>query len=231
MDTKILTVGLSNEYAHRFGSCCAIVQLSLTLCNTVEQAISFINKQPFCLIILNAASWSSDDTQDAVKRLRALTFAPLLILSTGEAVAPTLEVGADVCIPPDVDNDVLFSQAMALIRRNQIYNHNSTSETEGIVFHRGDLVVDLRHYRVTLAGEEVHLRRRDFRLLALFVRNPGIVLTPQEISEAVWMNEINYSHNVTAAVAELRRRLDDDSNAPRYIETVHGVGYRFLLTE
>ena len=231
MDTKILTVGLSNEYAHRFGSCCAIVQLSLTLCNTVEQAISFINKQPCCLIILNAASWSSDDTQDAVKRLRVLTFAPLLILSTGEAVAPTLEVGADVCIPPDVDNDVLFSQAMALIRRNQIYNRNSTSETEGIVFHRGDLVVDLRHYRVTLAGEEIHLRRRDFRLLALFVRNPGIVLTPQEISEAVWMNEINYSHNVTAAVAELRRRLDDDSNAPRYIETVHGVGYRFLLTE
>ena len=231
MDTKILTVGLNNEYGHRLRSCCSIVQLSLTLCNTLEQALDFINKQTFCLIILNAASWSSNDTQGAVKRLRALTFTPLLVLSTMEAAAPTLEVGADVCIPPDVDNDVLFSQAMALIRRNQIYNCNSTSDTGGIVFHRGDLVVDLRHYRVTQAGEEIHLRRRDFRLLALFMRNPGIVLTPQEISEAVWMNEINYSHNVTAAVAELRRQLNDDSNAPRYIETVHGVGYRFLPTK
>lgn len=228
MNREIISVGLSDDRNAALNSRFSVVQLSILPCKNFDRAAKLLERESCCLIILDASTMEATTAEAAIRELRNTTFAPILVLSPRQAAASSLEVGADVCMPPETGIDILKSQAMALIRRNEIYNHYDPDNADSIVFHRGDLVIDLRRYCVTQDGVEIHLQRREFRLLALFARNPGIVLTTERISEAVWMDEENDSHNVTVAVAELRRILKDDKNNPTYIETVHGIGYRFL---
>ena len=228
MNREIVSIGLSDDKNAALRSRVAVVQLSVISCQDVNEAAILLERKSCCLFILDASSIETASAEDAIRLLREITFAPILVLSPRPAAASSLEVGADVCMPPATGMDILKSQAMALIRRNEIYNHYDPDKADSIVFHRGDLVIDLRRYSVTQGGAAIHLQRREFRLLALFARNPGIVLTTERISEAVWMDEDADSHNVTVAVAELRRKLNDDKSNPTYIETVHGIGYRFL---
>lgn len=228
MNREIICVGLSDVKNAELTSRVSVVGLSISPCKDISEATRLLERKCCCLIILNASSMDAGSAETAIRVLREITFAPILVLSPRPAAASSLEVGADVCMPPETGMDLLKSQAMALIRRNEIYNHYDPDHPDSIVFHRGDLIIDLRRYSVTQGGVSIHLQRREFRLLALFARNPGIVLTTERISEAVWMDEDTDSHNVTVAVAELRRKLNDDKSNPSYIETVHGIGYRFL---
>lgn len=231
MNREIISIGLSEAKTGELTSRMSVVELSISPCKDISEAARLLERKSCCLIILDASTMEAATAEAAIRVLRNITFAPILVLSPRQAAAFSLEVGADVCMPPETGMDILKSQAMAIIRRNEIYNHYDPDNADSIVFHRGDLVIDLRRYCVTQDGVEIHLQRREFRLLALFARNPGIVLTTERISEAVWMDEGSDGHNVTVAVAELRRKLNDDKNNPTYIETVYGIGYRFLPTK
>ena len=228
MNREIVSIGLSAVKNDELKSRVSVVELSISPCKDVSEATRLLERRSCCLIVLDASLMDISSAETAIRVLREITFAPILVLSPRPAAAFSLEVGADVCMPPETGMDILKSQAMALIRRNEIYNHYDPDKADSIVFHRGDLVIDLRRYSVTQGGVPIHLQRREFRLLALFARNPGIVLTTERISEAVWMDEDTDSHNVTVAIAELRHKLNDDKSNPTYIETVHGIGYRFL---
>ena len=89
-------------------------------------------------------------------------------------------------------------------------------------------MIDPIRHRVTLGGKEIILQPREFRLLLHFARNPGIVVTPDRICETIWQSGYDRTRDVTAVIAELRRKLGDSKGQPTYIATVHGVGYRFL---
>ena len=233
MNRSVFAIGLNENTNHALQSSCAVLNLSLISCATISDALPILEKIPFCLVMLWAATWTSEDVQEAVRTLRELTFIPILVISTLDSIAPSLEIGADVCVLATIPFHILFSQMLALIRRNEMYNTKSQdgNNSTGVIFTHRDLKLDLRRHRVTLAGEEIRLQRREFRLLTLFIQNPGIVLTPDQISEAVWMSEDNYPHNVTVAIAGLRQKLKDNKSNPTYIETVHGIGYRFLADE
>ena len=96
---------------------------------------------------------------------------------------------------------------------------------------RGDLMIDSARHRVTRNGEGIALLPREFRLLSYFAHNPGLVLNTEQLGQAIWLSEHNYDRDVTKVVSDLRRKLDDDRATHTYIETVHGVGYRFVPTE
>ena len=92
----------------------------------------------------------------------------------------------------------------------------------------GPLRVEPASRRVTLDGKEVHLTMREFDLLAFFAENPGRVFSRDQLMESVWGEPwFDDTSTVTVHVRRLRAKLDDDPAAPRFIETVWGVGYRF----
>ena len=64
-------------------------------------------------------------------------------------------------------------------------------------------MIDPIRHRVTLAGLEIYLQPREFRLLLHFARNPGIVVTPDRIGEVIWQNSYDHNRDVTAVIAEL----------------------------
>jgi two-component system KDP operon response regulator KdpE len=95
-------------------------------------------------------------------------------------------------------------------------------------YEAGDLVVDLAARRVALKGEDVHLTRTEYRLLALFVKNSGKVLTHRFLLHEVWGPGCEQqTHYPRMYVATLRRKLEEDPADPKYLLTEQGVGYRF----
>ncbi len=91
-----------------------------------------------------------------------------------------------------------------------------------------DVEVDPRNLRLTVGSVVRPIEPRSFRLLLFLIDNPGRALHKDEIMAAVWPDAFVSDNSVTRAVTQIRKALDDDAKAPRYIETVPTVGYRFI---
>ncbi|HSI87743.1 MAG TPA: winged helix-turn-helix domain-containing protein, partial [Pyrinomonadaceae bacterium] len=91
-----------------------------------------------------------------------------------------------------------------------------------------DIVVDAEDFTVTKSGELVTLTPRAFDVLAYLVRNPGRVVEKQEIFDAIWKDTFVTDNALTRVMKEIRGVLGDRATEPRYIETVHKRGYRFI---
>jgi len=116
----------------------------------------------------------------------------------------------------------LLARVRAILRRSE-----PVAAESGVVRH-GDLELDLEGYRVTVGGREVSLTPTEFRLLALLATAPGKVFTRQELLEHLWgSSAAGELRTVDVHVRHLREKLRDDPAAPRFVETVRGVGYRF----
>jgi two-component system response regulator MtrA len=93
---------------------------------------------------------------------------------------------------------------------------------------RFDLTVDSARRRVTRDGEELALTPLEFEILVTLARNPGVVLSREDLMDRVWgYRDYAGGRVVDSHVARIRRKLGDDSAEPKYIRTVHGVGYAF----
>jgi DNA-binding response OmpR family regulator len=92
----------------------------------------------------------------------------------------------------------------------------------------GDVVLESSMRRVTLAGDEVDLTRKEYELLALLMRNAGTVLTRERLIDEVWdTNWYGSTKTLDVHVSGLRKKLGDDAGTPRYVHTLRGVGFRF----
>jgi len=91
-----------------------------------------------------------------------------------------------------------------------------------------DVVVDPHAHRVTRGGTDVALEPKAFACLRLLIERQGELLTRDELLDAVWKHRHVAPATLSRIIALLRRALGDDADEPRYIETVHGLGYRFV---
>jgi DNA-binding winged helix-turn-helix (wHTH) protein/Tol biopolymer transport system component len=96
------------------------------------------------------------------------------------------------------------------------------------IFRFGNIEVRENEYALTRAGETVKVEPTAFRVLLYLLRNPGRLVTKDEILASVWHDAAVSDNSLTRSVATLRRLLDDSSREPRYIATVQTLGYRFL---
>jgi DNA-binding response OmpR family regulator len=95
----------------------------------------------------------------------------------------------------------------------------------------GELEIDMLHRRVRVDGRDLHLTPLELSLLYLLAANAGRVLTRDEILDHLWGDDYAAESNVVdRQVRQLRAKLQDDWRRPRYIATVPGKGYRFVVT-
>jgi TolB-like protein/DNA-binding winged helix-turn-helix (wHTH) protein/Flp pilus assembly protein TadD len=97
-------------------------------------------------------------------------------------------------------------------------------------FRFGDFVLDLDGYALRRGDVATRLQPKTFDVLRYLVENPGRLVTKQELLDAVWPGVIVTENSLTRCIKDVRRALDDDVDAPRYVETLPRKGYRFLLT-
>jgi DNA-binding response OmpR family regulator len=96
----------------------------------------------------------------------------------------------------------------------------------------GDLVIDGARRSVTVGDHPVALTTLEFTILDALARDPGIVLTRQQLLDAAWgIDFVGEEHVLEVHIANLRRKLGDSPASPRFIVTVRGVGYRLQVGE
>ncbi len=185
------------------------------------------------------------------QRLRAESTVPILLLSAkGEEADRVhgLEQGADDYLTKPFAMRELLARIAAMLRRAQMStganpsaslttngtaathlrsDQDDTSRAETLIV--GALTIDRSRHQVTLQGRSIVMRPKEFDLLHHFVRHPGIVFSRGALLRAVWGYDYPIeTRTVDVHVRWLRQKLEDDPSQPRWIETVRGIGYRFV---
>lgn len=138
-----------------------------------------------------------------------------------------LELGADIYISKPFETRELLAQVKALLRRMQ--SQKQVAETGWLVIDER-LRIDFARRMVEREGHEVHLTKLEFNLLQYLAEKPGIPVGRSELIDNVWKYEAGedtLDSAVNTAVNKLRSKIEPDPANPRYIHSVHGIGYRF----
>ena len=163
---------------------------------------------------------------DVCRELRAASGVPIIILSArGEEADRVvgLELGADDYVVKPFSARELIARIRAVLRRTAAPAASQDGPIE-----IGTVRLDPAKRSVTLDGEPVELARKEFDLLALLMREAGAVVQRERLIDEVWdVNWFGSTKTLDVHVSALRRKLDDDPAAPRFIHTIRGVGFRF----
>ncbi|MDQ2942424.1 MAG: response regulator transcription factor [Candidatus Dormibacteraeota bacterium] len=120
-----------------------------------------------------------------------------------------------------------FSPAELVERVNAILRRSAPGAVPTAMLKHADLEVDLERREVRRGGEPIDLSDLEFRLLVAVIEAQGRVLTRNRLIETVYgMDRDVFGRTIDVAIRRLRAKLGDDSDSPRYIATVRGVGYR-----
>jgi DNA-binding response OmpR family regulator len=165
---------------------------------------------------------------DICRLLRSESNVPIIILtakSTEGDVLRGLELGADDYITKPFSPREVVARVKTVLRR--VYNHRSDSSRDELDF--GDLVIDIKRHEVRIDDDVVHLTPKEFKLLETLAREPGRAFTRMELVERAFGYDYEgLERTVDAHVMNLRKKIESDHTNPLYIETVYGVGYRFM---
>jgi two-component system, OmpR family, alkaline phosphatase synthesis response regulator PhoP len=165
------------------------------------------------------------DGLDVARELRRTSSVPIVMLTArGEESDRIvgLELGADDYLVKPFSPRELVARVRAVLRRA------GGTVVGAEVLRASDIEVDLPKMRVLVAGRRVDLTPTEFHLLATFVREPGRVFTRGQLLDALHGVTVeSYERAIDAHVKNLRRKIEPEVGRPRYVLTVHGVGYRF----
>jgi len=162
---------------------------------------------------------------EVTRAIRAKSSVPIIMLTAKAAEADRvvgLELGADDYVVKPFSPRELVARVRAVLRRYE----GEGSEVERIV--AGGLEIDLKTRELKVDGRNVDLTPTEFDLLAYLARHPGQVFTRlQLLREVQGYTYDSFARTIDTHVKNLRRKIESDPKSPRYILTVHGVGYRF----
>jgi DNA-binding response OmpR family regulator len=167
------------------------------------------------------------DGLEVCRRLQAGRWVPVLMLTARTEEADKVAgfaVGADDYLTKPFSLRELTVRVKAILRRvERITSPPSTDPIE----HAG-LSVDPAKRKVSVDGEEVQLTPLEFEILLALAREPGVVLSREQLMDRVWgYRDYAGGRVVDSHVARIRRKLGEDGAEPRFVRTVHGVGYAF----
>jgi DNA-binding response OmpR family regulator len=169
------------------------------------------------------------DGWDVVRALRRETDIPIILLTARSEESDQvvgLELGADDYVVKPFSPRALVARARAVLRRLRGQVIPPT------VVRSGGLEVELEGHRASLDGQPLHLTPSEFRLLSVLVQHPGQTLSREQLMDHLHGAAFNsFDRSVDSHVKNLRRKLESDPSRPRFIETVYGVGYRFIEQE
>ncbi|MGW4055678.1 response regulator transcription factor [Streptomyces sp. NPDC004779] len=193
-------------------------------------------ERPSYGVILLDLGLPDQDGYQVCARIRKLTATPVIMVTARGDVRSRihgLNLGADDYVVKPYDTGELLARIHAVSRRRAAAPApaddgagGTGSAAEAAVLHLGAVAVELPTRRVSVDGEPVALTRKEFDLLALLARRPGVVFRREQIISDVWQTSWEGTgRTLEVHVASLRSKL----RMPALIETVRGVGYRLVV--
>ena len=191
-----------------------------------RSAIAEMRENPPQLVVLDLMLPGLSGIEVA-KQIRAKGTTPILMLTargSDEDVLLGFEAGADDYLVKPFSPKVLVARVRAVLRRTGAEPGDEAAKPIAI----GDLSIDSRTREVLVGGHPIELTATEFELLRVLTEHPGWVYSREELLESVWgYNYLGDSRLVDVHVANLRRKIGDDSAESRYVCTVRGAGYKF----
>jgi len=221
VDDDRKTVDLIRLYLERAG-------FGVRVAHDGERALELVGESVPDLLILDLMLPKIDGL-DVCLAVQAVNPVPVIMLTArtteGDKLAG-LETGADDYMTKPFSLRELVARVKAVLRRTR------GADGEPSEVRSGDLVIDLLHHEARLSGELVRLTPKEFNLLRVLAREPGRPLTRARLLErAFGFDYDGLERTVDAHIANLRKKIEPDPAHPRYVVTVPGLGYKFVVEE
>lgn len=194
---------------------------------TVKEALSLFRKNRYDLLLLDVTL--PDGTGfDICKEIRSRSTIPIIFLTASDqeiSIVRGLDMGGDDYITKPFKLNELLSRIKALLRRSLQF-----SKAEAILEANG-IRVDTTERLVWKNGESVDLPLVEYKLLCLFMQNPNHLMPREMILDRMWDGNGNFVDDNTLSVyiRRLRNKIEDKPNAPKYLLTERGIGYKWVV--
>jgi DNA-binding response OmpR family regulator len=224
MATRVLIIddderlnALLGEYLGPFG-------YAVTAAATPDEGLRKLKSNPPEIVVLDVMLPGMDGFA-VCRKIRESSGVPVIMLTARGDVADRivgLELGADDYLAKPFEPRELVARMQAVLRRGR-------PDEEEEVVRVGKLEVNFATCAAKLGGRALDLTTAEFKLLALFVKHRGRVLTRDRIlDETRGLDWESFDRSVDIVVSRLRHKLGDDAREPEYIKTVWGMGYSFI---
>ena len=239
--TFIVMVGLAGSSRKSVGDCVLLVEdetsisepfshaleregfVPVVAATVAEARAAFRERDPD--IVLLDLMLPDGDGRDLARELQAESQVPIIMLTArGSEIDRVvgLELGADDYVVKP------FAAAEVIARIRSVLRRSRRREPAGKLT-AGDVTVDVAARQAWLSGRELSLTRKEFDLLVRLAQSAGQVVTREDLMSDVWdENWFGSTKTLDVHMTALRRKLGEDPAAPRHIQTVRGVGFRFV---
>lgn len=191
-----------------------------------EEGLALFNKENPHLIVLDVMLPGKSGFE-ICKEIRETSKVPIIMLSARGAIDDKLtglDLGADDYMPKPYEPRELVARIQSVLRRVENFK-----QADGKILRSQDLIVDLNKATVTLAGNPVELTTMEFEMLCLFMQNPGVTLSRDQVVDKLRGIEWDsIDRTIDVLISRLRSKLKEDVKNPRFLKTIWGSGYRFV---
>ncbi|GJM74293.1 DNA-binding response regulator [Paenibacillus macerans] len=191
-------------------------------------------KQKFDLILLDLMLPGMNGFEIMSKLRSEGVTTPVIILTaknTEEEVVQGLKSGADDYITKPFGVAELLARVAAVLRRANGQEERESAVPDNSQISLGALTIFPEKYEVTLNGEAITLRPKEFEVLLYLARKPGVVMTRDDLMNAVWgFDYIGGQRTVDVHVSSLRKKLELDPQSV-HIDSIRGVGYKLVVNK
>ncbi len=198
--------------------------IDFTLCETGESGLEEFGRKKYELIVLDI-NLPGIDGFEFLQSIRKKSSIPVVIVSareTDEDIVLGLGIGADDFVTKPFSPKVLIARVRAHLRRA----FDSRASIKKLI-RFGSFALDEEGYRLEKEGERIPLPPREFEVLRYLLRNAGAARTLEQIYDFVWGNKYGDIATVAVHIQRIRKKIEKDPANPYFIETIHGLGYKF----
>ncbi|MEH7108548.1 MULTISPECIES: response regulator transcription factor [Bacillaceae] len=198
------------------------------------EGLQYLESETVHLVVLDIMMPRLDGIQACMK-IRESRNVPIIMLSAKSQDMDKimgLTTGADDYVTKPFQPLELVARIKSQLRRYLRLNHldgnlQSSDSQQMDVITIDELIMNVSTHAVSVEGKDVKLTPREFAILELLARNPGVVFSTERIYERVWNEPFYDSENtVMVHIRNLREKIENNPRTPRYIKTVWGVGYK-----
>jgi two-component system KDP operon response regulator KdpE len=224
MNARILVVDDEPQITRVLRTTLSAQKYDLRVANDGETALEIMKDWSPDLVITDVAMPNMDGLA-LCRELRARSQVPIIVLSVREderTKVKALDLGADDYITKPFNINELLARVRANLRRAPSTERVQTIEV-------GDFAIDVDAHTVKVRGAEVRLTPKEFELLVYLARHAGKVVPHRALLAAVWgADHSEQSEYLRVFVGQLRKKIEGEHSAKRYIFTERWIGYRFL---
>lgn len=197
----------------------------LDVVRTVLETDAVFADGKYNLIILDV-SLPDGSGFDICKKIRKISKVPIIFLTAADEetdIIMGLDIGGDDYITKPFKLAVLMSRINAILRRSNNFNQADTE------LNSNGITAKLLKGEIYKNGKKIDLTTGEYKLLCMFMENPNIVLSAEQILSKLWDCDENYIDNntLTVYIRRLRTKIEDNPSEPKMIQTIRRMGYKW----